>query len=83
MGLACAKCVEDCQLHDQFDVTRDGIGTLCASGAHVLGQATGESVEGILAQLLGMQPTDDLKVMLETHGCHMPHFFGVYATSIQ
>ena len=32
-----------------------------------MGQATGESVEGILTRLLAMQPTDDLKVMLEMH----------------
>ena len=32
-----------------------------------LGQATDESVESILTRLLSMQPTDDLKVMLETH----------------
>ena len=45
----------------------DGIGAFRALEARALGQATGESVEGILTRLLGMQLTDDLKVMLETH----------------
>ena len=67
LGLACAKCVEDRLIHDQFSVSYDGIGAFRALEARALGQATGESVEGILTRLLGMQPTDDLKVMLETH----------------
>ena len=48
----------------------DGIGAFRALEARALGQATGESVEGILTRLppvLAMQPTDDLKVMLEMH----------------
>ena len=67
MGLACAKCVEAHQIHAQFSVACDGIGAFRALEACALGQATGESVEGILTRLLGMQPTDDLKVMLEMH----------------
>ena len=43
------------------------IGAFHALDACALGQATGECVEGILTRLLSMQPTDDLKVMLETH----------------
>ena len=77
LGLACAKCVEACQIHDQFSDACDGIGAFCALEACALGQATGESVEGILTRLLGMQPTDDLKVMLETHAtlfCHLQNF---------
>ena len=79
LGLACAKCVEACQIHDQFLDTCDGIGAFCTLEAHALGQAIGESVEGILTRLLGMQPTDDLKVMLE----YMPLFSIVCKTSLQ
>ena len=67
LGLACAKCIEARQIHDQFSDACDGIGAFRALEARALGQATGESVEGILTRLLAMQPTDDLKVMLEMH----------------
>ena len=67
MHQVCSKCVEAFRIHDQFLDACDGIGAFCALEAHALGQATGESVEVILTRLLGMQPTDDLKVMLETH----------------
>ena len=62
--LACAKCVEARQIHDQFSMSCDGIGAFRALEARALGQATGESVEGILTRLFGTQPADDLKVML-------------------
>ena len=48
LGLACAKCIEACQIHDQFFDACDGIGAFGALEVHALGQATGESVEGIL-----------------------------------
>jgi hypothetical protein len=73
LGLACAKCIEARQIHDQFSDACDGIGAFCALEAHALGQATGESVEGILTRLLAMQPTDDLKVMLEMHATLYHH----------
>ena len=72
LGLACAKCIEARQIHDQFSDACDGIGAFRALEARALGQATGESVEGILTRLLAMQPTDDLKVMLEIGETQFP-----------
>ena len=56
--LQCAQCVEAHQIHDQFSDACDGIGAFHALEVHALGQAIGESVEGILTRLLGMQPTE-------------------------
>ena len=60
----------------------DAIWAFCALEACALGQATGESVEGILTRLLSMQPTDDLNVILETHATLVPRLHSFPSVTI-